>query len=53
MKIKLRKIKFKKVKVCSKPIKVDFYNKKGEKFTFKATKIYSKPTKVEFYKKLT
>jgi len=40
----------KKQKVYSKPIKVDFYTKGGEKVVFKALKTYTKPLKVEFYK---
>ena len=47
MKIKL--IKFRQVRVVSKPIKVKFYTKENEPIWFKAIKGIEKPKKVKFY----
>ena len=44
-------LKFKKMKVYSKPIEVKFYTKKNEPIKFKALKTYSKPVKIKFYGK--
>ena len=38
-------------KVYSKPTKIEFYTKDGEKKVFKATETFTKPLKVEFYAK--
>jgi len=41
----------KKMKKVSKPVKVEFYTKDGEKVLFKGHKKVTKPVKVEFYAK--
>ena len=38
-------------KLVSKPVKVEFYTKDGEKVSFKGHKEVTKPVKVEFYAK--
>ena len=44
-----QKIEFTTVKKASKPVKVEFYTKDGEKVSFKGHKEVTKPVKVEFY----
>ncbi len=44
-------IKFRNVKVVSKPIKIKFYTKEGKPIWFKAIKGISKPVKVKFYER--
>lgn len=38
-------------KKVSKPVRVEFYNKEGEKVSFKGHQQVTKPIKVEFYAK--
>jgi hypothetical protein len=45
------KISFIAEKKVTKPVKVEFYTKKGEKVTFKGHQQVKKPVKVEFYVK--
>ena len=46
-----QKIEFTADKKVSKPVKVEFYTKDGDKVSFKGHKEVTKPVKVEFYAK--
>lgn len=48
-----QKVTFTAEKKVSKPVKVEFYTKKGEKVSFKGHEQVKKPVKVEFYAKKT
>jgi len=46
-----KKISFIAEKKVSKPVKIEFYTKKGEKVSFKGHEQVKKPVRVEFYAK--
>ena len=46
-----KKIEFIAERPVSKPVRVEFYTKEGEKVVFKGHKTVNKPVKVEFYAK--
>ena len=46
-----QKVEFTADKKVSKPVKVEFYTKDGDKVSFKGHKEVTKPVKVEFYAK--
>ena len=48
--VKRGKVSFKATKKVSKPVKVSFATRSGQKVSFKATKKVSVPVKVSFYR---
>ncbi len=48
-----QKISFVAKKEVSKPVRIEFYTKKGEKVSFKGHEQVKKPIRVEFYVKKT
>ena len=46
-----QKVEFTAEKKVSKPVKVEFYTKDGDKVLFKGHKEVTKPVKIEFYAK--
>ena len=46
-----QKVEFTADKKVSKPVKVEFYTKDGDKVSFKGHKEVTKPVKIEFYAK--
>jgi len=48
---RLQKVTFKATAVVSKPVKVEFYTKKGERVSFQAKKDIPKIVKVQFLAK--
>ena len=46
-----QKVEFTADKKVSKPVKVEFYTKDGDKVSFKGHKEITKPVKIEFYAK--
>jgi len=46
-----QKVEFTADKKVSKPVKVEFYTKDGDKVLFKGHKEVTKPVKIEFYAK--